>query len=110
MGKPSGASAMPDDLIERYSASDQTIAIEAGELNAAFSRKDPYLYELNDLREAMGVTGLVAELFKYHGERKRIHEMLTDAGIPSNTPDKPDDPGEPICLIGRVGLAIGRLR
>ena len=48
---------------------------------------------------------LVAEPFKYHGERKRLHEMLSDAGIPSTTHD-----GESICLMGRVGLALGRLR
>lgn len=55
-------------------------------------------------REAFGVTGMAAELLKLHEERKLMHQMLTDAGIPETSAD-----GERTCLIGRLGVAVGRL-
>jgi hypothetical protein len=56
-------------------------------------------------REALGITGLSAELLKYHAERKLIHEMLTAAGIPEVS----NGEGERICLLGRIGIALDRL-
>jgi hypothetical protein len=55
--------------------------------------------------EMAGAVGLAAELLKYHNERALLHRMLTSAGIPETTPN-----GEAICLIGRMGVAVVRLR
>jgi hypothetical protein len=81
---PKGASATLADIEQRYSRVEMT----------------------QELREDSGVTGLSAELLKYHAERKLIHEMLTAAGIPEVSAGE----GERVCLIGRIGIALDRLR
>lgn len=48
---------------------------------------------------------LEATVRKLHAERKLLHEMLTEAGIPEAV--RPEEGRT--CLIGRVGVALGRL-
>ena len=57
-----------------------------------------------ELREALGVTGLAAELLKKDLERKAMHEMLSEAGIPEHS----NGSGEGICLLGRLAVLIDR--
>lgn len=48
---------------------------------------------------------LRATVRKLHAERKVLHTMLTEAGIPSDVMHD----GVRTCLIGRVGVALERL-
>lgn len=48
--------------------------------------------------------GFVAELSKKNQERKLMHEILTSAGIPSQTTD-----GRDLCLLARVAVAAYEL-
>lgn len=61
---------------------------------------------LERLREAIGMTGLIGELLKFNEERKLMHEMLTEAGVPDLAPGD----GQAMCLIGRLNLALARRR
>jgi hypothetical protein len=47
--------------------------------------------------------GFVAELAKKNAERKLLHEMLSEAGIPSETHQ-----GRELCLLARLALLVAR--
>lgn len=47
--------------------------------------------------------GLAAELMKKDNERRLMHELLTEAGVPTTSRS-----GEGICLIGRLAVLVSR--